>query len=74
VISNTYSPTAGHIRCVKRAVEASARGDQLEAGYWLNLADAARRRVCAAPPRQETALSRVIRACSLFLLRGERVA
>jgi hypothetical protein len=71
--ASPYCPAAGHLRCVKRAVEASVRGDNLEAGYWLNLAAAARRRASTASPRQETMLSRVIRACSLFLLRGERV-
>jgi hypothetical protein len=73
VISNTYSPTDAHLRCVKRAVDASARGDHLEAGYWLSLAEAARRRTPPSALRLETILSRIIRACSLFLLRAERV-
>jgi hypothetical protein len=69
-----YCPTSGHLRCVKRAVDASARGDHLEAVYWLNLADAARRRSASEPPRSHTPFGRLMRACALLVLPAERVA
>jgi hypothetical protein len=69
-----FASSAAAARCRTRSAEASARGDHLEAQYWLSSAATADRRAAATRPAPPSLFQRLFGGAGLFSGRLERVA